>query len=43
MKTVILYTTKTCPKCQAVKDWLNKNNGSFEERDLENVMIKPRI
>ena len=43
MKTVIIYTTKSCPKCQAVKNWLNKNNEHFEERNLEETDVMTEL
>ncbi|APC13710.1 MULTISPECIES: glutaredoxin family protein [Providencia] len=36
---ILIYTTPTCPDCQQLKDWLAKEQLSFEERDLTDPKI----
>jgi len=36
---VIIYTTPTCPDCQALKAWLKREGITFEERDLSDPKI----
>lgn len=31
---VIIYTTPTCPDCQMLKAWLEREGIAFEEREL---------
>jgi glutaredoxin-like YruB-family protein len=31
---VTVYTTKTCPWCTVVKDYLKSNNVAFDEKDV---------
>jgi glutaredoxin len=37
--SVTIYTAPNCPDCQALKDWLAKEQIAFEERDLSNPEI----
>ncbi len=34
MKKVKVYTTPTCPYCQALKEWLGENNYQYENYDV---------
>ena len=34
MKKVKIYTTPTCPYCQALKEWLNEKNYQYENADV---------
>ncbi|MCD9085713.1 glutaredoxin family protein [Stenotrophomonas sp. SY1] len=36
---VTIYTTPTCPDCRMLKDWLNREGITFEERDLTDAAI----
>jgi glutaredoxin len=36
---VIIYTTRTCPDCRALKAWLEREGITFEERDLSRPAI----
>ena len=36
---VIIYTTPSCPDCQALKTWLDREEVAFEERDLTDPKI----
>jgi len=33
-KKIIVYSTKTCPYCRMLKDFLKENNISFEDYDV---------
>jgi glutaredoxin-like YruB-family protein len=35
MKKIIIYTTSSCPWCQATKEFLKKQNYTYEERNVE--------
>ncbi len=35
----VVYTTPTCPDCRAVKQWLEAQGVTFEERDLSDPQI----
>jgi glutaredoxin-like YruB-family protein len=35
MKKIIIYTTSSCPWCQATKEFLKKQNYPYEERNVE--------
>ncbi len=35
MKKVIIYTTSSCPWCQATKEFLKELNYEYEERNVE--------
>jgi glutaredoxin len=37
---VTLYTTPTCPDCQALKAWLGQKGIAYEEKDLTDVAIQ---
>jgi glutaredoxin len=37
---VTLYTTPTCPDCQALKVWLGGKGISFQEKDLTDIKIQ---
>ncbi|ODT66767.1 MAG: NrdH-redoxin [Pelagibacterium sp. SCN 63-23] len=43
-RTMLVYTTPTCPDCRALKLWLNDNGIAFEERDLvdPNIMAEAK-
>lgn len=34
MKKVKIYSTPTCPYCQALKDWLKENKYEYEDVDV---------
>lgn len=36
---VIIYTTPTCPDCDALKRWLSEQGLAYEERDLTALRI----
>ena len=36
---IIVYTSKGCSKCLALKEWLKTVNKEFEERSLENLDV----
>ncbi|ELX8377961.1 glutaredoxin family protein [Providencia vermicola] len=36
---ILIYTTPTCPDCKLLKEWLVKEQLSFEERDLTDPQI----
>jgi len=38
-KTVVIYTTPTCPDCRALKRWLDVSGIPYEERDLTDVTV----
>lgn len=38
-KTVVIYTTPTCPVCRALKRWLLASGIPYEERDLTDSAI----
>lgn len=40
---VVVYTTCTCNKCAALKEWLKNTRKEFEERDLENVNVMAEL
>jgi glutaredoxin len=35
----VVYTSSSCQKCSALKEWLKAANRHFEERSLENVDV----
>lgn len=37
--SVVIYTTPTCPDCQALKRWLKASGIPYEERDLTDAAI----
>jgi glutaredoxin len=37
---ITLYTTPTCPDCQALKAWLGQKGIVYEEKDLTDVAIQ---
>ena len=37
--TVILYTTKTCPRCVIIKKWLEDNGISFIVKNIEDTSV----
>jgi len=34
-----VYTSKSCPRCKALKKWLRKNKLSFTEKNLDNTEV----
>lgn len=38
-KPVVIYTTPTCPDCQALKRWLGERSIPYEERDLRDAAV----
>ncbi|AXO19626.1 TPA: glutaredoxin family protein [Providencia stuartii] len=36
---ITIYTTPTCPDCQLLKEWLVKEQLTFDERDLTDPQI----
>jgi arsenate reductase-like glutaredoxin family protein len=36
---IVVYTSSSCQKCSALKEWLKAANRHFEERSLENVDV----
>lgn len=36
MKKIFIYTTSTCPFCEATKRFLNERGYSYEEKNVEN-------
>ncbi|BDP44714.1 NrdH-redoxin (plasmid) [Deinococcus aetherius] len=36
---ILLYTTPTCPDCQALKVWLNQHGIAYTERDLTDPAV----
>ena len=38
-KNVILYSSKNCPRCKALKQWLRRNNLSFDEKNIANTDV----
>jgi glutaredoxin len=42
-RKIIVYTTTSCHKCAALKDWLKTFKGNFEERNLENVDVMAEL
>ncbi len=36
MKKIIIYTTSTCPWCQATKEFLKNKGYEYEEKNVEN-------
>ncbi|WP_369308919.1 glutaredoxin family protein [Providencia rettgeri] len=36
---ITIYTTPTCPDCHSLKEWLIKQQLTFEERDLTDPEI----
>lgn len=36
---ILIYTTPTCPDCKLLKEWLVKEQLSFEERDQTDPQI----
>ena len=38
MKTIV-YTSKNCPRCRALKKWLRRNNLSFDEKNIDNTDV----
>lgn len=36
---IIVYTTPTCPDCQALKVWFDAHGIDFEERDLSDAKV----
>ena len=39
MKEIIVYSSKKCPRCRALKRWLRRNKLSFTEKSLDNTEI----
>ncbi|MHC1550798.1 glutaredoxin family protein [Phyllobacterium sp. K27] len=39
IRSILIYTTPTCPDCHALKQWLNQQEIAYEERDLTNPQI----
>lgn len=42
-KTVVIYTTPTCPDCHALKRWLEVSGIPYDERDLTGVTIMEEV
>jgi len=42
MKTIV-YSTKDCSRCKILKDWLQRMDMEFEERDLENTNVMTEL
>lgn len=38
-KSVLIYTTPTCPDCNALKRWLRTEGIVFDERDLTDPAV----
>ena len=38
-KNVILYSSKNCPKCRALKQWLRRNKVSFVTKSLGDTNV----
>ena len=38
MKTIV-YTSKNCSRCKALKQWLRRNNLSFDEKNIDNTDV----
>ncbi len=36
---IVVYTSSSCQKCSALKEWLKAAKRHFEERSLENVDV----
>ena len=36
---IVVYTSSGCPRCAMLKKWLMRENGDFEERNLEDVDV----
>ena len=36
---IVVYTSSSCQKCSALKQWLKADNRHFEERSLEDVDV----
>jgi glutaredoxin len=37
---ITLYTTPTCPDCQALKAWLGQKGIRYQEKDLTDIKIQ---
>jgi glutaredoxin len=37
---ITLYTTPTCPDCQALKAWLGQKGIAYQEKDLTDTTIQ---
>ena len=42
MKTIV-YTSKKCPKCRALKQWLRRNKISFVTKSLDDTDIMTEL
>lgn len=40
MKKIVIYSTPTCPYCQAAKEFLKENNVPFEDIDVSKDAAK---
>jgi glutaredoxin len=40
---LILYSSKNCPRCKALKKWLRRNNISFTERSLDETDVMTEL
>ena len=38
-KEVVVYTSSGCPRCAMLKNWLERKNVDFEEKNLEDVDV----
>jgi len=38
-KSVVIYTTPTCPDCHALKRWFEAQGIAYEERDLTDTAV----
>ena len=38
-KNVILYSSKNCPRCKALKQWLRRNKVSFVTKSLDDTDV----
>ena len=43
MKKLIVYTSRTCPRCAALKKWLRKNKVSFKEKNIDDTDVMTEL
>jgi glutaredoxin len=40
---VIVYTTKNCPRCEILKNWLKNKKVKFQEKNLEDSDVMSEL
>lgn len=43
LRKIVVYTSNSCHKCSAVKEWLKTANRHFEERSLEDTEVMTEL